>query len=629
MGSVATAQSDVGEKPPQLRLKHLLARIGQAALDNKRLVLLAFTAATLSAVLTKGPFLLLKPLASAFDATEGPVQPGFLDESFMPGFHEFSQWLVAFLGVDFGGVDGAAKATILTCVIIAACSGLLGGPAIYFALYLSRTFATKVVVDLRNQVGAHVLRLPLRFFGGKRMGELISSLTNNTAVLARSFTLVADHAIMDPLHILVNIGVIYLAAPELLWVFMPALPLMAVPIIRLGRPIHRRSGRTLAAMGDATESLNQMLSGIKTVKAFQLEEPRYREFADNNQQFLKRTQRMLQAKGRSQALVFIGYQIAFAGMMLVFGWLLLGGQIELGNMAASMAAMSTSYTHVKRLSRVYNTMMESLGAMEAVEALLREEPDLQSSDRGAVLNGIHGQMAMRGVSFAYGDEPVLRGIDFVVEGGTTVALVGPSGAGKSTTIDLLARFYDPVEGQVLVDGKDLKDLNMVSYRRRTALVSQQPFLFNTSIFQNILYGRPDAVRSEVEEAAAAAQIHDFIVCLPEGYDTVVGERGSNLSGGQMQRVTIARAILRDPVILFLDEATSSLDSESEEAVQKALSNLMRGRTSFVIAHRLSTIREADLILVMDEGRIVQRGKHEELLLQDGMYRRLIELQQLS
>ncbi|MHC5062912.1 MAG: ABC transporter ATP-binding protein [Planctomycetota bacterium] len=603
-------------------------RIGQSALANKGLVIAAFTSAFLAAFFTKGPFLLLKPFTEVLVPTENP-NPEAISTRFTEGFNAFSAEVIAFLGIQYSGDNAEGLGIITVCVILSAIAGIFGGVAIYFALTLSRTFAAKVVVDLRNEVAQHILQLPLRFFGRRRMGDLLSNMTNNTAVLARSFTLVADHAILDPLHILINIGVLSILAPQLLWIFIPALPLMALPIVRLGRRIHRRSGRTLAAMGDATESLNQMLQGIKTVKAFQLEQRRFEEFRDNNNEYLERTKSMLQAKGRSQGLVFVAYQVIFAGMLLTFGWIYLGGALSLGDMAAAGAAMTTSYTHVKRLSRIYNTMMESLGAMDAVDSLLNEEPELARRKEEIELNGLSGEMKVEGLHFSYGDEPVLSGIEFMVEKGSMVALVGPSGGGKSTTIDLLARFYDPVEGRILIDGIDLKDVQLRSYRERMALVSQSPFLFNTTVMENILYGRPSATRAEVEDAAKAAQIHDFIETLPKGYDTRVGERGSNLSGGQMQRVTIARAILRDPAILFLDEATSSLDSESEGAVQKALANLMRGRTSFVIAHRLSTIREADLILVMDKGKIVQRGRHDELLTQDGLYRRLIELQKLG
>jgi ABC-type multidrug transport system fused ATPase/permease subunit len=255
-------------------------------------------------------------------------------------------------------------------------------------------------------------------------------------------------------------------------------------------------------------------------------------------------------------------------------------------------------------------------------------PDRAALEVGVAVDRVRGDVRFDNVAFAYEDEPVLRNVSFAVQPGQTVALVGPSGAGKSTTVDVLARFHDPISGRVLVDGRDLRDIKLSCYRRHLAMVSQHPFLFNTTIYENIRYGRPDADSHEILAAARKAQIHDFIESLPDGYQSLVGERGSNLSGGQMQRITIARAILRNPSILLLDEATSALDSESEEAVQTALQNLMQDRTSFIIAHRLATVRDADLILVMDEGRVVEDGTHQELTKKSGLYSRLSQLQNL-
>jgi ABC-type multidrug transport system fused ATPase/permease subunit len=271
--------------------------------------------------------------------------------------------------------------------------------------------------------------------------------------------------------------------------------------------------------------------------------------------------------------------------------------------------------------------MESSGALAGIEEILRAEPD-HASEGGRALPQVRGDVELRDVWFAYGEQPVLQGITLAVKAGQTVALVGPSGGGKSTLMDLLLRFHDPQRGAILVDGEDLREVKLADYRAHTAVVSQQPFLFNTTVRANIAYGKPGATDAEIEAAAKAANIHDFLVAQPLGYDMLAGERGSNLSGGQMQRITIARAILRDPAILFLDEATSALDSENEELVQRALDNLRHGRTSFVVAHRLSTIVDADLIVVLDHGRVLEVGNHEELLRRAGTYRRMYELQTL-
>ncbi|MEC9048361.1 MAG: ATP-binding cassette domain-containing protein, partial [Planctomycetota bacterium] len=279
----------------------------------------------------------------------------------------------------------------------------------------------------------------------------------------------------------------------------------------------------------------------------------------------------------------------------------------------------------KRVTRAYNVLRESAGALSGIEDILRTDAD-PAMTGGDALAAVAGDVELRDVKFSYGDDPVLRGVSVRAEAGQTVALVGKTGCGKSTTLDLLMRFHDPDSGAVLIDGRDLRELSLADYRRHTAVVSQDPFLFNTTLRENIACGRPGASQADVEAAAAAARIHDFIAGLPDGYDTVAGERGTNLSGGQKQRITIARAILRNPAILFLDEATSALDTDSEVAVQRALKELMRGRTSFVIAHRLSTIVDADRIVVLDGGRVLESGTHKELYERGGVYRGMFDKQ---
>lgn len=581
------------------------------------------------AFLMKAPLLLLKPLIDAV-APETTNALAF-EEGLTAWFVDFSVWLCDSLGLVFDGTPEMQRAKILCigCALVAMVSGLLGAFVIYGTLLLTRSFALELVVDLRNEIAAHMMRLPLRFFGERRMGQLISHITTDTTVLSRALMLAVDHVVLDPLLVIGNIAVIAFVMPKAAWVVLLMVPAMALPLIRMGKRVQRSSKRSLVAMGGATESMNQMLSGIRTVKAFQLEKERLRDFADNNAQYMQRSVRMLKAKALSQSSLFAGYQAGFAVMLCAAAWLALGPDSDLGQMAVALAAAGTTYTHVKRLSRAYNVLMESLGALDRIEELLSEIPDVGTKAGGRVLESVKGDVEFENVDFAYGTEPVLRNVSFSVRAGETVALVGPSGGGKSTTLDILARFYDPNRGRVLIDGLDLCDLDLHSYLRHLAIVSQQPFLFNTTVLENIRFGRPDATMDEVVEAAKSAQIHDFLASQPEGYDSVAGERGCNLSGGQMQRITIARAILRDPEILILDEATASLDSEVELEVQKALENLMKGRTSFVIAHRLSTVVTADQILVLDKGQIVERGKHADLIKQAGLYARLSQLQQLE
>jgi ATP-binding cassette, subfamily B, bacterial MsbA len=610
----------------------LLRRIWAAIVRYRAMVAAMVVFGVLEAAFTKLPFVLVKPLlgematANGQTSQQAPAAPGVAEElgqDFNEWFRGFAEWLTGAFGLT---IEPAGMRVVFACGVVAVVCGALGAVTIYVVQTVSRFFAIRIVADLRCELARHFLALPLRFFGKQRMGEMISKVTNDTQVLQRSFEMATDNIIVDPLMIVGNMVILAWFVPQAIVVLLLMLPLMAIPLYKQGLKVQKRSTKTLQAMGETTESLNQILTGIRTVKAFQLEAARLREFEANTGTFLERSRRMLRAKGRSIAQTFVAYQIGFAVLLVLLGYVVLvDGTVEFSDVGVIVAPLATTYQHVKRITRAYHVLMESSGALDGIEAILRTDVD-QALLGGKPLPKVRGDVELRDVHFAYGEHAVLRGVSLRVKAGQTVALVGPSGGGKSTLMDLLLRFHDPDEGAILVDGVDLREVLLADYRRQTAVVSQQPFLFNTTIRDNIAYGRPGASQEQIEAAAKAANIHDFIVSLPGGYDSLVGERGSNLSGGQMQRVTIARAIVRDPAILFLDEATSALDSESEELVQKALDGLRRGRTSFMIAHRLSTIADADLIVVLDGGRVAEAGTHAELIEHDGIYRRMHELQ---
>ena len=614
---------------PSATFATLLRRIWAAILGHKRLVAAILGLGVLESFFSKAPLVLVKPLGDALtqQPPPDPAREPTLSDRFDAWFNSAADTLAQWLGIHFQGDHASSMNAVVTCAILAVVAGVLGGICIYFLQILTRYFAIKIVADLRNEVVAHILGLPLRYFGGSRMGELISKLTNDAQVLQRAFELACDNVVVDPLMILGNVCILAWFVPEALLILAVMMPLMAIPMYRHGRKVRRRSHKTLAAMGDATESMNQILSGIRTVKGFQLEAERQREYEANNRTFMQRTVRMLRAKAMSMAQTFVAYQIGFAALLLLLGWLVLmrNDGLTFTHVALVIAPLTTTYQHVKRLTRSFNTLMESVGALDGIEQILHANPD-PANMGGEPLPTLRGEVELQGVVFGYGEEPVLRGIDLKVAPGQTVALVGETGCGKSTTMDLLMRFHDPQQGRILIDGRDLRSLRLADYRKHTAAVSQELFLFNTTIGNNIGLGKPGATQAEIEAAARSAHIHEFIVSQPLGYDTLVGERGCNLSGGQRQRITIARAIVRDPAILFLDEATSSLDSQTEELVQRALDNLRQGRTSFVIAHRLSTITNADLIVVLDDGRIVEHGSHQELLAVGGEYKRMRDRQ---
>jgi len=615
---------------PRVSVGTLLRRIWQAICAHKALVAAFVLLGVLETAFSKLPMVLIKPLGSVM------TRPGEAPQALGPEAEwgdRFNQWfqaasneLATALGIGFTGEHAQQMNTVLGCAFVAVICGIAGAACIYFLQIVSRYFAIKMVADLRVEMARHILNLPLRFFGSRRMGDLISKVTNDAGALQRSFELVCDNIVVDPLMILGNVVILAWFVPEALYVMAVMIPFFAIPIWRQGKRVRRRSQKSLAAMGDAMESMNQILSGIRTVKAFQLEAQRQHEYEDNNRTFLKRTVQMLRAKAMAMAQTFVAYQVGFAFLLLLLGWVVLVERtLKFEDVALVIAPLTTTYQHVKRLTRSISTLQESTGALDGIEEILGTPID-DALRGGRKLGAVRGEVELRDVWFRYGEEPVLRGLDLKVPAGTTVALVGPSGGGKSTTLDVLMRFHDPERGSVLVDGVDLKDVNLADYRSHTAVVSQQPFLFNDTIRANIACGKPGCTQSEVEAAARAANIHDFIVSQPLGYDTMAGERGCNLSGGQMQRITIARAIVRNPAILFLDEATSALDSENEELVQRALDNLRKGRTSFVIAHRLSTIVSADMIVVLDQGRVVEVGTHAELLARGGAYKRMHELQ---
>jgi ATP-binding cassette, subfamily B, bacterial MsbA len=632
--------SDPRVVDPQASVKALMRRLWAAIVQYKGMVLAMIGFGFLEAAFTKLPFVLVKPLMAEMGAAGSkesmlpkvwlsPLQPrseGFLDQllnDFNELFRSFANGMADWFGLHF---SHPGMNVVVACAVIAIVCGVLGSVTIYFVQTISRFFAVRIVADLRSELARHFLALPIRFFGRQRMGEMISRVTNDTQVMQRSFELASDNIVVDPMMIVWNIAILAWFVPQAIWVLLVMVPVMAIPLYRQGRKVSKRSTKSLKAMGETTESLNQILSGIRTVKAFQLEKLRLKEFEDNTTTFLERTKKMLRAKGRSMAQTFVSYQAGFAVLLVMLGYVVLvEGTVRFDDVAVVIVPLATTYQHVKRLTRSYHVIMESAGALEGILAILETDTD-EANRGGRPLAKVRGDVELRDVVFAYGDEPVLRGINLRVKAGQTVAFVGPSGGGKSTTMDLLLRFHDPLSGAVLVDGVDLREIKLVDFRAHTAVVSQQAFLFNTTIRENIAYGKPGATQAEIEAAAKAANIHDFILSQPLGYDTLAGERGCNLSGGQMQRITIARAIVRDPAILCLDEATSALDSENEELVQKALDNLRKGRTSFVIAHRLSTIVDADLIVVLSEGRVVEVGSHDELVRRGGVYKRMYELQ---
>ena len=484
-----------------------------------------------------------------------------------------------------------------------------------------------VLADLRMTVFDRLSALSLSYFSGQRTGELISRLTNDIAQTKAALRIIFGKLILEPLMVVVFFLVALWASPHLTLIVLIGLPLLILIMGRYGRRIRRYATKMLEKLADVTDSVTQMLNGIRVVKSFNMEDAEREEFRARNRAQLQKAFKLVRNQAWASVLPLFFLIVVVSSMVLLAAdYLLSRGLLGLQDMLLFLFCVGVLQGQARRLVKAYNDLQESIAGVNRIFELIDTQPEIEDRPDAIELDEVKTGISFREVSFAYDEVPVLTGIDLQVPCGKVYALVGETGAGKSTMLDLIPRFYDPTEGSVAIDGVDVRNIKRESLMRLIAIVGQHPFLFNRPLAENIRYGKPDATDEEVYAAGGAANIHDFILSLPEGYETLAGEAGHRLSGGQRQCITIARAILKNAPILILDEATSSLDAESERLVQKALNNLMANRTTFVIAHRLSTVRHAHRIIVLRDGRIVEQGTHKELLKEGGEYGRLYRLQ---
>ncbi len=499
-----------------------------------------------------------------------------------------------------------------------------------FAHRLSLAFVgERAIADIRIALYTHLQRLSLRYYADNRTGEIISRLTNDISQLQAAITENVMALLRQAITLMGAAALLFWLNWQLTAIILLGIPPITLTMVVLGRRIRHASKMVQDALAEAANVAEETTSGVRIVKSFARESYEIGRFsAKVNETFAAA---MVRAKVSAILAPIIGF-LAFASITItlwVGSYQVIQGNLTAGGLVAYLIYTMMVATPIATLAGLYTQFQAALGSTERVFGLLDTAPDIADRPDAYPLPPVTGQVSFETVDFDYvAAVPVLKGVSFTAVPGQVIALVGPSGAGKSTLVNLIPRFYDVADGRVLIDGHDIRDVTLHSLRDQIGIVPQETSLFSATVLENIRYGKLAATMAEVEAAAQAANAHDFILNdLPDGYQTLVGERGVKLSGGQRQRVAIARAILKNPRILILDEATSSLDSESESLVQEALERLMHGRTSFVIAHRLSTVLNADQIMVLDQGRIVAQGTHEALLLDaDGLYRRLYQLQ---
>lgn len=492
--------------------------------------------------------------------------------------------------------------------------------------YFIRTAGELAVQDIRNDLYQNSMGLGLRFFHKQPTGALMSRVLSDVAVMQNGIANVVTSVCRDGFSALSLLAVIFYRSWQLALITFVVIPLTVFSAQKIGKRIKRLSGQSQEKIGDVAAILQETYTGIKVVKAFGLGDRMVQRFRAATDSYYCFVRKAIKYNSVSAPIIEMITSLGIAGVIWVGGSMVMSGKLTSAEFFSFLTAMALVYKPVKSLNNSYNTIQTSIGAAARVFEIIDEKPELDDAEAAVSIGRTSGMVEFRNVSFAYDDNPVLDKINLTADHGEVIALVGPSGGGKSTLVSLIPRFYDVTGGEILVDGIDIRLIKMTDLIRQVALVDQETMLFNDTIANNIRYGNFSASDSDVEEAARAAFAHDFIMEMPDGYATNIGDRGARLSGGQRQRICIARALVKNAPILILDEATSALDTESEQMVQKALENLMANRTTFVIAHRLSTVLHADRILVLEDGKIVESGSHDDLQKNHGLYSRLHSMQ---
>ena len=528
------------------------------------------------------------------------------------------------------GKDGPVLALGVICLLILI-SVFLKNFFFYLSFYVLAPIKMSVVTKLRAELYNKLLQLPIGYFTDQRKGDVMSRMTNDIAEIETSVVGTLEGLIKDPINVIVILIALIFISPILSLFLFIFLPLTAFVIGRISRSLKKQSNISAVYLGELLSTLEETLTGLRVIKAFNAEHLLRNKFIKTNNELFQVRRKMQLRRDLASPLS------EFLGVLVLIGVLWFGGKLVLASSVGLDAAGFTMYiilfsqiiNPAKSLSTSFYNMQKGSAAITRIEEILQAPVKVEENENGKQISSFNHSIEFKNVSFLYDDKVILKNINLSIEKGKTIALVGSSGAGKSTLADLIPRFHDVSSGELLIDGINIKDYSLHSVRTLMGIVTQEPILFNDTIANNISLGMSHASAEQIRDAAKIANADNYISLKENGYDTNIGDRGSKLSGGERQRLTIARAVLKNPPILILDEATSSLDTESERLVQDAINNMMQNRTSIVIAHRLSTIRYADEIIVLQHGEIIERGNHDTLMEKDGMYKRLVDMQELK